>query len=139
MPNFDFSVSLGQVAHIWDMVAACRCINSAKWRFFVRKMEWRRRARLRNLAHPVAAGNKVAAALAVLALALTAANEQAEAAPYSREYGYGFSACKRGRSPDQILSRHIFRQQSALESRPSLWTPAWTTRPQIKICEFFAR
>jgi len=43
-----------------------------------------------NVTHPGAAGNKLTAALAVLALALMAANDQADAAPYSREYGYGF-------------------------------------------------
>ena len=109
------------------MVAAYSRINTAEWRFSVHKMERRRRARPMNVTHPKAAGNKVTAALAVLALALMAANDQADAAPYSREYGYGFSACKRGRLRDPIFSRHIFRRQSGLESRPSRWTPAWTT------------
>ena len=75
------------------MVAAYSRINTAEWRFSVHKMERRRRARPMNVTHPGAAGNKLTAALAVLALALMAANDQADAAPYSREYGYGFSAC----------------------------------------------
>ena len=126
MPYFAFSVFVDQFAHIWDMVAGFSRINTAKWRFSVHKMERRRRARPMNVTHPKAAGNKVTAALAVLALALMAANDQADAAPSSREYGYGFSACKRGRFRDPIFSRHIFRRQSGLESRPSRWTPAWT-------------
>ena len=126
MPYFAFSVFVDQFAHIWDMVAGFSRIHTAKWRFSVHKMERRRRTRPMNVTHPKAAGNKVTAALAVLALALMAANDQADAAPSSREYGYGFSACKRGRFRDPIFSRHIFRRQSGLESRPSRWTPAWT-------------
>ena len=71
-----------------------------------------------NVSHPGAAGNKLTAALAVLALALMAANDQADAAPYSREYGYGFSACKRGRLRDPIFFTTYFSstERSGIET-----------------------
>ena len=73
-----------------DMFATCTRINPSEWNFFTDKIEGRRRAGPRNDNHPVAS-NKNIAALAVLAFVLLVATEKVEAAPYSRDYSYGFS------------------------------------------------